>query len=61
MCQRTLGERLGMKSRPKGGGRWMRANNRLVGQEATEITDQLRLGAKPDTVKSAIRVRVEEG
>ena len=34
---------------------------RLVGQEATEITDQPRLGATPDTVKSAIRVQVEEG
>ena len=34
---------------------------RLVGQEATEIADQLRLGATPNTVRSAIRVRVEEG
>ena len=36
-------------------------NKRLVGQEATEIADQLRLGATPNTVKSAIRVQVKEG
>ena len=36
-------------------------NKRLVGQEATEITDQLRLGATPNTVKSAIRGQVKEG
>ena len=34
---------------------------RLIGQEATEITDQLRLRATPDSLKSAIRVQVKEG
>ena len=36
-------------------------NKRPVGQDATEITDQLRLRATPNTLKSAIRVQVEEG
>ena len=36
-------------------------NKRLVGQEATEIADQLRLVAAPNTMKRAIRVQVEEG
>ena len=35
MCQRTLGERLGMKSRPKGGGRWIRVKEQLKRKEVS--------------------------
>ena len=34
--------------------------NRLKGQEAKEIAEQLALGAKPATLRKAIRMQVEE-